>query len=54
MERAVQMMKDRTESFDECILEHIWRWLNLFHLSTQPETSPLIKSIKRSDKNVSS
>ncbi|MEM1944250.1 MAG: hypothetical protein QW756_02135 [Nitrososphaerota archaeon] len=29
----------------ECILEHVWRWLNLFHISTQPETPRLMKSI---------
>ncbi|MEM4304133.1 MAG: hypothetical protein QXQ70_09625 [Candidatus Caldarchaeum sp.] len=36
MERAVQMLKDRTECFDDyfpcsgkgCMLDHVWRWLN--------------------------
>ncbi|MEM3032059.1 MAG: hypothetical protein QW756_07785 [Nitrososphaerota archaeon] len=31
----------------ECILEHVWSWLNLLHISTQPETPRLIKSITR-------
>ncbi|MEM1976141.1 MAG: DDE-type integrase/transposase/recombinase, partial [Candidatus Caldarchaeum sp.] len=54
VERAVQTLKDRTESFDDhfpcrkkpCILEHVWKWLNLIHIITQPETLHLINSIK--------
>ncbi|MEM4315266.1 MAG: hypothetical protein QXT66_02875 [Nitrososphaerota archaeon] len=54
MERAIQTLKDRTESFDdhfpcrkrECILEHVWRWLNLIHILTQPDTLSLMNSIK--------
>ncbi|MEM3648031.1 MAG: hypothetical protein QW506_02570 [Thermoproteota archaeon] len=54
MEKAVQMLKDRTENFDDhypcrrknCILEHAWRWLNLFHLFSQPETQSIIYSVK--------
>ncbi|MEM0079427.1 MAG: DDE-type integrase/transposase/recombinase [Nitrososphaerota archaeon] len=54
VERAVQMLKDRTENFDdyfpcrrrECILDHVWRWLNLFQLFNQPETINIIHNIK--------
>ncbi|MEM2293558.1 MAG: hypothetical protein QXI11_05435 [Thermoproteota archaeon] len=54
VERAVQMLKDRTEDFDdyspcrkrECILDHVWRWLNLFQLFSQPETINIIDNIK--------
>ncbi|MEM2571351.1 MAG: hypothetical protein QXP96_06515 [Thermoproteota archaeon] len=54
MERAVQMLKDRTESFDDYIpcrkkariLEHVWRWQNPLHIPTQPETPHLTNSIK--------
>ncbi|MEM4414783.1 MAG: DDE-type integrase/transposase/recombinase [Candidatus Caldarchaeum sp.] len=54
MERAVQTLKDRTESFDDhfpcrkkaCILNHVWRRLNLLHLFSQPETISIIHSIK--------
>ncbi|MEM3124005.1 MAG: hypothetical protein QW756_07970 [Nitrososphaerota archaeon] len=54
MERAIQTLKDRTECFDDhypcrrnaCILYHVWRWLNLFHTLTQPETLSLMNSIK--------
>ncbi|MEM4416617.1 MAG: hypothetical protein QXD32_01000 [Nitrososphaerota archaeon] len=30
----------------ECILEHVWSWLNLIHILTQPETLHLMNSIK--------
>ncbi|MEM3124106.1 MAG: hypothetical protein QW756_08490 [Nitrososphaerota archaeon] len=54
MERAVQTLKDRTESFEDhypcrrknCTLGHVWRWLNLIHILTQPETLHLMNSIK--------
>ncbi|MEM3031585.1 MAG: hypothetical protein QXH35_03580 [Nitrososphaerota archaeon] len=54
MERAIQTLKDRTESFDDhypcrrknCTLGHVWRWLNLFQLFSQPETLSLMRSIK--------
>ncbi|MEM0481423.1 MAG: hypothetical protein QXM16_00830 [Nitrososphaerota archaeon] len=53
IERAVQMLKDRTENFDDyfpcrkkaCILGHVWSWLNLFHIFNQPETLHLMKTI---------
>ncbi|MEM4969075.1 MAG: hypothetical protein QXU63_05290, partial [Nitrososphaerota archaeon] len=30
----------------ECILDHVWRWLNLFQLFSQPETINIIHNIK--------
>ncbi|MEM1770154.1 MAG: hypothetical protein QXE61_04520 [Nitrososphaerota archaeon] len=30
----------------ECILDHVWRWLNPFQLSSQPETINIINNIK--------
>ncbi|MGB9760375.1 MAG: hypothetical protein ACPLZG_11155, partial [Thermoproteota archaeon] len=52
IEREVQVVKDRTESFGDyfpcskkfCRLEHIWRWLNLFHLLNQEEGMNLIQN----------
>lgn len=52
IERGVQ--KDRTECFDDyfpcskkvCRLDHVWRWLNLFHLFNQEEVMKLIQKIK--------
>ncbi|MEM3133963.1 MAG: hypothetical protein QXR32_07345 [Candidatus Caldarchaeum sp.] len=51
---GIQMLKDRTESFDDhlpcrrkaCILEHVWRLLNLIHIPTQPETPHPTNNIK--------
>ncbi|MEM1769140.1 MAG: hypothetical protein QXU63_01960 [Nitrososphaerota archaeon] len=48
------MLKDRTEEFDdhfpcrkrECILDHVWMWLNLFQLFSQPEIINIINNIK--------
>ncbi|MEM3040638.1 MAG: hypothetical protein QXG97_01260 [Nitrososphaerota archaeon] len=54
MERAIQTLKDRTECFDDhypcrrknCILDHVWRWLSLFQLFSQPETLTIIHSVR--------
>ena len=54
MERAVQTVKDRTESFDdyfpcsnpECRQKHIWNWIRLFHLHKQPEYLQAINTVK--------
>lgn len=50
MERIVQPLKDWTESFDDqhpCrSLEHVWRWLKLFQLFSQPETLTIIHNVK--------
>ena len=57
-ERAVQILKDRLESFDdmfpcrsyglECKLRHVWNWINLFFLHQQPEYQSFIHQIKQS------
>ncbi len=56
MERTVQRLKDRTESFDDlfpcrnhgeiCKLEHISNWINVFWLHHQPLYQSFIKAIK--------
>ncbi|MEM3081547.1 MAG: hypothetical protein QXH35_07635 [Nitrososphaerota archaeon] len=30
----------------ECILEHVWRWLSLLQLLSQPETLTIIHNIR--------
>ncbi|MHB8567587.1 MAG: hypothetical protein ACYC9U_10885 [Nitrososphaerales archaeon] len=57
MERSVQRLKDRTESFDdlfpsrshglECKLKHVWNWINVFWLHHQPEYQSFIDQIKQ-------
>ncbi|MEM4374207.1 MAG: hypothetical protein QXI97_04320 [Nitrososphaerota archaeon] len=52
--RGLYRHKDRTECFDDhypcrrknCTLGHVWRWLNLFQLFSQPETLTIIHSAK--------
>ena len=56
MERAVQRLKDRTESFDDsfpcrssgtkCRFNHISNWINVFWLHHQPVYCSFIKGIK--------
>ncbi len=54
IERAIQMVKDRTEAFDDhfpcrrrsCRLSHIQNWLTLSNLHKQPEHHTLITLIK--------
>ncbi|MEM2634996.1 MAG: hypothetical protein QW372_05980 [Nitrososphaerales archaeon] len=54
MERAIQYVKDRTESFDdyfpcikkECKQEHVRNWIRLFYLHKQPEYLKLIELAK--------
>ncbi len=56
MERAVQMLKDRTESFDDlfpcknhgetCKFVHINNWINVFWLHHQPMYQSFIKAIE--------
>ncbi|MDH2901860.1 MAG: DDE-type integrase/transposase/recombinase [archaeon] len=56
MERAVQRLKDRTESFDDlfpcrnqgskCRFAHINNWINVFWLHNQPMYHSFIKAIK--------
>ncbi len=56
MERSVQMLKDRTESFDDlfscksigqkCHFKHIWNWIDVFWLHHQPEYQSFIKTVK--------
>ena len=55
-ERAVQRLKDRTESFDDlfpcrnhgtkCKFVHIYNWINMFWLHHQPMYQSFIKAIK--------
>jgi putative transposase len=55
-ERAVQYLKDRTESFDDlfpcrsigrkCGFKHIQNWMNMFFLHHQPLYQSFIKAIK--------
>lgn len=56
MERQMEKLKDRTESFDDlfpcrshglkCKLKHVFNWLNLFWLHHQPEYQLLVRQIK--------
>ena len=54
MERAVQYVKDRTESFDdyfpcrkkECRQQHIWSWIKIFFLHKQLEYLDIVKRLK--------
>jgi putative transposase len=56
MERSVQRLKDRTESFDDlfpcrnngkkCRFAHINNWINMFWLHHQPMYQSFIKAIK--------
>jgi len=54
MERQVQVLKDRTENFDDyfpcskkvCGLDHVWRWLNLFHLFNQEEVIKIVQKLR--------
>ena len=56
MERTVQRLKDRTESFDDlfpcrshgekCNFNHIHNWINVFWLHHQPMYQSFIKAIK--------
>ena len=54
-ERAIQMLKDRTEAFDDhftcrshglnCALKHVWNWINLFFLHHQPTYELYIQAV---------
>jgi putative transposase len=54
IERQVQFLKDRTENFDDyfpcnkkvCRLDHVWRWLNLFHLFNQEEVIKIVQKLR--------
>jgi hypothetical protein len=56
MERAIQKLKDRTESFDDlfpcrsrglkCKLKHVWNWVNVFWLNNQPEYKMFMDMVK--------
>jgi putative transposase len=56
MERQMEKLKDRTESFDDlfpcrshgtrCKLNHVFNWLNLFWLHHQPGYQSLIRGMK--------
>ncbi|NHV06706.1 MAG: IS6 family transposase [Thaumarchaeota archaeon] len=54
IERQVQVLKDRTENFDDyfpcskkvCRLDHVWRWLNLFHLFNQEEVIKIVQKLR--------
>ena len=56
MERQMEKLKDRTESFDDlshcgshglkCRLKHIFNWANLFWLHYQAEYQSAVKGIK--------
>jgi len=48
----VQVLKNRTEIFDDyfcskkvCRLDHVWRWLNLFHSFNQEEVGEKTKIV---------
>jgi hypothetical protein len=45
--------KDRTENLGDyfrikkvCRLEHVWRWLNLFHLFNQEEVIKIVQKLR--------
>lgn len=54
-ERAIQYLKDRTESFDDlfpcrshglkCRLKHVWNWIGVFFLHHQPAYQMYIEAI---------
>jgi len=58
MERAIQRLKDRTESFDDmfpcrscgekCRLVHVRNWMNVFFLHQQAEYKSFIEDVKKS------
>jgi len=52
IKREVQVLKDRTENFDDyfpcskkvCRLDHVW--LNLFHLFNQEEVISIVQKLR--------